>query len=607
MTAKTWVNGDVVAADDLNRWESGDAGKAAVTADLADSTSAIREQLSTALGVLTFSANDRGADRGADAAINTAAFQAANDDAAAAGGGVVTALPGTYSVNSITQDSFVHFNLPDVEFSSATGDVDVIASRLTAVTGTSISSDDLTVVTGSSTAGLNVGQTVSVRYAGPVHPTQNTTLTAAIDNVQTTGITLTATTGFLTSGTMLVDNELINYTGLSGTTLTGVTRGANGSTPAAHAAGGIIGLAAVHWSTVASITSASEFVLTDPADRPVTGSQIRFGVYKAKITGVEIYVNRNVGTTPRAYGVNWSGASKCRMTDIYVENGDGGIYLAQGTTGCKLRNIHMHNCGLPEVPLGSALWLFQHVNKNWIDGITVTGYCWIAETLDDRSDNASEWDGPCDKNLLINHQISINQPGTGTNAINVTSSNRNVFAIGYIEAASVIGTGLFTSQGTQGITHDGVLATCDNNKFMFFDIHNCRTPWDVSAGVDNITAGLTHDGALADPKNGSNLALGIKQARTTNVALGGGPEVKASIDPPSIPANSTVDVSVTVTGAQVGNQAFAYPNSAPPSGLSWNAYVSAANTVMVRFTNATVAAIDPAVATWRVRVTGNTS
>lgn len=606
MVAKVWANGDIAAQADLNRWESGDPGRQAILSDLGDRASAIREKLNSAFGISTFSANDQGANPAADSATNTAAFQAANDAAVAAGGGRVTALPGTYSVDSITQDSGVHFYLPDVILSSATGDVDVIASRLTARSAASISATDLTIVNGADTTGLIVGQLINVRYAGPVHPTQNTTLTAAIDAVQTTGITLTATTGFLTSGTMLVGSELIGYTGISAGTLTGVTRGANGTTAATHAAGDVIGTAAVHWTTVAAVNSSTQLVLKDPALRPVTGSQIRFGAYRPKITGVSINVNRNTSTTPRAYGINWQAAHFGRIADVYVENGDGGIYLAQGTSDCTIHDIHMHNCGLPEISLGSAFWLFQSCCRNKINGITVTGSTWIAITLDDRSTDGSEWDGPCDDNIFREHRIRISQPGTGTNAVNVTSSNRNSFAGGYIISDSVIGTGFITNQGTQGVTHDGVLATCDKNSFSSLRLVGCRTPWNLG-GVNNLVAGdVTFEGAVADPVSGGNLVYGSQATRATNVALGGGLEVRVgAFDIPSVAAASTVDVTVAVPGAQVGMLATAHPNSMPPSGLSWNAVVTGVDTVKVRIANVTAAAIDPSAAVWRVRVTGN--
>ena len=48
---------------------------------------------------------------------------------------------------------------------------------------------------------------------------------------------MASTTSFPSSGTVLIDNELITYTGNSGGTLTGLTRGASGTTAASHSSG----------------------------------------------------------------------------------------------------------------------------------------------------------------------------------------------------------------------------------------------------------------------------------------------------------------------------------------------------------------------------------
>lgn len=47
-------------------------------------------------------------------------------------------------------------------------------------------------------------------------------------------MTLTSTSGFSSSGHILVGSELITYTGISSNDLTGITRAALGSTRAAH-------------------------------------------------------------------------------------------------------------------------------------------------------------------------------------------------------------------------------------------------------------------------------------------------------------------------------------------------------------------------------------
>ena len=68
-----------------------------------------------------------------------------------------------------------------------------------------------------------------------------TTLTNSITNVSTTAIVVASTAQFaLTSGAIIIGTEIILYTGKTATTFTGITRGAYGSTKAAHTAGATV-------------------------------------------------------------------------------------------------------------------------------------------------------------------------------------------------------------------------------------------------------------------------------------------------------------------------------------------------------------------------------
>ena len=58
-------------------------------------------------------------------------------------------------------------------------------------------------------------------------------LSGALSDVATT-VTVASTTGFTVTGTIIIGSEQITYTGLTTTTLTGCTRGANGTTAVAH-------------------------------------------------------------------------------------------------------------------------------------------------------------------------------------------------------------------------------------------------------------------------------------------------------------------------------------------------------------------------------------
>ena len=78
-------------------------------------------------------------------------------------------------------------------------------------------------------------QTSLQTYPLAVYSVQNSYLSAAI-NASATSISLLNASSYPSSGTVLIDSEQISYTGVTTTSLTGCTRGVNGTTAASHAA-----------------------------------------------------------------------------------------------------------------------------------------------------------------------------------------------------------------------------------------------------------------------------------------------------------------------------------------------------------------------------------
>jgi hypothetical protein len=64
----------------------------------------------------------------------------------------------------------------------------------------------------------------------------------------------------------------------------------------------------------------------------------------------------------------------------------------------------------------------------------------------------------------------------------------------------------------------------------------------------------------------------------------------------------SADLTVTVTGAAVGDAVFIGLPAAPTAGFTFMGFVSAADTVTVRAHNCTAGTVDPASATYRVTV-----
>ena len=86
------------------------------------------------------------------------------------------------------------------------------------------------------------------------------TLSSGI-NASVTSLTMASSTSFPSSGTVIIASELITYTGNSGGTLSGLTRGANGTTAATHSSGATVTDASSYFAWNAA---ASGDVVTDP-------------------------------------------------------------------------------------------------------------------------------------------------------------------------------------------------------------------------------------------------------------------------------------------------------------------------------------------------------
>lgn len=78
---------------------------------------------------------------------------------------------------------------------------------------------------------------------GAFHTNYETTLNGGINSNTTAPIVVTSTAGWPATGALLIDQEVISYTGISGNTFTGITRHVSGSTGATHANGSPVSFA----------------------------------------------------------------------------------------------------------------------------------------------------------------------------------------------------------------------------------------------------------------------------------------------------------------------------------------------------------------------------
>lgn len=78
---------------------------------------------------------------------------------------------------------------------------------------------------------------------GAFHSDQDTTLTSTVTNNSTTPLPVESTSGFYTSGYLIIGDEIISYTGVTPTSFTGITRAVSGSNSHQHPAGSPVGTA----------------------------------------------------------------------------------------------------------------------------------------------------------------------------------------------------------------------------------------------------------------------------------------------------------------------------------------------------------------------------
>jgi len=112
---------------------------------------------------------------------------------------------------------------------------------------------------------------------------------------------------------------------------------------------------------------------------------------------------------------------------------------------------------------------------------------------------------------------------------------------------------------------------------------------------------LTTAEAGAMEFNGTNLFFSPSTTRhTVNHGLTG----SATLDFPSTTTLLSADLTITVTGASDGDVvSLGVPNAAVNTNTCYTAWVSAANTVTVRFNNYSSGTVDPASGTFKVFVT----
>ena len=159
----------------------------------------------------------------------------------------------------------------------------------------------------------------------------------------------------------------------------------------------------------------------------------------------------------------------------------------------------------------------------------------------------------------------------------------------------------FAVSGASVVEADILLTTCTLNDLVIANNKFCATTNVTRTACIVQGASVT----LNRPKIGPNSFLANGGTITVNYS-GGITESEltgsAVYDPPSLADAAGVTTTVTVTGAALGDYVEAVSFDKDLQGITLTAYVSAANTVSVRFQNESGGVLDLASGTLRARV-----
>jgi hypothetical protein len=364
----------------------------------------------------------------------TGAIQAAIDAIHASGRpGKVLCAPGQYLVQGLLLRSGVTIDGQGSTFVMADPDAvsaSVIDTHVQETTGAiSAASEEMTLA---SLEGVEVGSPLAVRAAGGPSAVQVTTMSDSIAD-DATSIPLTSSTGWggaSTAGHCWIGDECISFSGVSGGSLQGVQRGLFGTTASAHTSGASIALARRLYATVTEIDG-STVTLDTTAVRGVTTAEVSIGVLRAGVKDLRIDGRKSdpVPSAINPVGITFRLARFSTIRDVAVEKcGFTGIRVMNGTRHCSIRDFRLWDNGAPANNVGFQLILFRGCVGNVATGGIIVGAGRDSVFLDDRTATATEWDAPCEGNIVaLNACEDINL--NGNYGLGVAGGLSNVLAL----------------------------------------------------------------------------------------------------------------------------------------------------------------------------------
>lgn len=413
-------------------------------------------------------------------------LQAVNDALYANYGGGTIRLPsGDFAMKGVTLDQNVHVvgNNTNI-YHPDNFDTDIFRTR-TFNTTYSATAGSFTINVANSD-NIEVGCLIGLRGVGGINRTQNTFLVDPITSTDTTNLKVLDITGFSRTPTqsniLLCGSELITYEtmGTDGL-LTGVVRGALGTTATSHTTSQQIGVA-LRLVTEVIAKSGTSITVLDAPSLSVTNAEIMIGTKNTKVLNVNFIGDRQIGVA----GWRWCPVRfvlhRFGEIDIYAEKTEN-VFSLNYSSDNRVKGVgkDVTKSNPSGVSIGSAVWFFQNCHRNKLD-LKVVGDVWLSLALDDRTNTATEWDAPCNENYgtITAKYSNYNGAAFTTTGVVIASSNGNAFDVFCDKVFNA--TSIYNTEQTYNT--DGFHMNCEGNSINVSAI-NCYRSINCAEAVGN--------------------------------------------------------------------------------------------------------------------------
>jgi parallel beta-helix repeat protein len=325
--------------------------------------------------------------------------------------------------------------------------------------------------------GFSEGAVCIILGAAGGHMTQETVL---LVDLGASGATLDVgtTSHFPGGGVLVVESELITYTGTTGNSFIGCSRGVFGTIATSHPVGTPIRLSKYLVTTIENI-SGTNVTLKDPAFLTVSNASVVVGALHIAIRHLQFDGNKGADSPFNPFCVRFTETRFFTIEECIIKNADhGGIFLTLSRDGLISDNYLSDN-GQPILQLGANIWVFSNCHNIKIIRNIIGKGSTIGIAIDDRSTTAHYGVGPCTDCIVESNLIDGKEEEGLAVAIAIEGSSTNSVVNNHLLNCP-IGISIGENQGVP------VSEPCTNNLISFNVIDGCSTGISAASGSSNL-------------------------------------------------------------------------------------------------------------------------